>query len=296
MRNLLTFAALPLLTCLFVACSGAAGTDAAPPPEGESTLALEATPDTDAADTSSDSDTDAESDGSEAALVDKGRHPARDFGRMRERDRRRHHRWRLHFHHGYGPSPEPEPEPEPAPEPQPEPGPAPSGETCDVAGQTFLDGSSVPSGDSCNTCSCDDGSVSCTEALCEPTLCALFIEAPDGVCSRFPLDPCIAQDPDCTSGGTCEVAGETIPNGAEVPSGDSCNTCECNDGAVICTLALCGPVICAQFIEQSDGDCSRLPLDPCKFQDPDCADAAEPNPPPPFSDPVITRDPLQPSP
>jgi len=174
--------------------------------------------------------------------VDKGR-------RGGSRRHRGHHR-----HHG-GTPPEP-----------------PAGESCVVAGQTFPDGSAVPSGDSCNTCACNDGSVICTLALCEPSVCAAFIEESDGVCSRFPLDPCIAQDPDCVpDAGECEAAGQSFPDGGVVPSGDSCNSCSCSGGNVVCTRIGCEPVACAQFIEEADGVCSRFPLDPCQFQDPDCA-------------------------
>jgi hypothetical protein len=144
--------------------------------------------------------------------------------------------------------------------------------SCSVAGQVFPDGSSVPSGDSCNTCGCDNGSVNCTRIGCEPVFCAAFVEESDGVCSRFPLDPCISQDPDCVpQGQACEVAGQVFPDGSGVPSGDSCNSCGCNDGSVICTLALCEEVACLLFVEESDGVCSRFPLDPCKSQDPDCS-------------------------
>ncbi len=146
------------------------------------------------------------------------------------------------------------------------------GQACEAAGQVFPDGSAVPSGDSCNTCGCNDGSVICTLALCEEVACLAIVEEPDGVCSRFPLDPCISQDPDCAaSGQACEVAGQTFPDGSAVPSGDSCNSCACNDGGVSCTLALCEQVFCAAFIENPDGVCSRFPLDPCISQDPDCA-------------------------
>ena len=149
----------------------------------------------------------------------------------------------------------------------------------------------MPSGDSCNTCGCSDGSVNCTLALCEPVFCAAFVETPDGVCSRFPLDPCISQDPDCSpspDAGSCEVAGQIFPSGSEVPSGDSCNGCACNEGSVICTLALCAPVACAEFLEASDGVCSRFPLDPCKFQDPDCIDPERPIEP---TDPITPEQP-----
>ena len=190
----------------------------------------------------------------DAVVVDKGRAD----GDGERHGGRRHH-------HGRGHQP-------PAPEPR--------GASCAAAGQTFPDGGAVPSGDSCNTCSCSDGSVNCTLALCEPSICATFIEAPDGVCSRFPLDPCRGQDPDCTlSDGSCEVAGETFPDGSAVPSGDSCNSCSCSEGGVLCTLALCEPVVCALFVEAPDGECSRFPLDPCRLQDPDCAEPSEPTDP-----------------
>lgn len=145
------------------------------------------------------------------------------------------------------------------------------GQSCEAAGQIFPDGSAVPSGDSCNSCGCNDGSVVCTLALCEEVACALFIEESDGVCSRFPLDPCKSQDPDCVEGGqSCEAGGQIFADGSEVPSGDSCNTCSCGNGNVNCTRIGCEEVACLLFIEESDGVCSRFPLDPCKSQDPDC--------------------------
>jgi hypothetical protein len=224
MGHILKFAPLPLLAALFVACSGSADPEPTTPVEGDSEQAL-------AADDSADAD-----------IADKGR---------------RGHRGRRGRGRGHHPPP-----------------PPPSGQSCEVAGQTFPDGAGVPSGDSCNGCGCNDGSVICTAVACEPVFCALFVEESDGVCSRFPLDPCISQDPDCIQGGgaSCEVAGETFGNGQAVPSGDTCNTCACNDGGVVCTDAACEPVVCALFLEESDGVCSRFPLDPCKSQDPDCVD------------------------
>jgi hypothetical protein len=224
-----------LFALLAVACSGGAESELEPQPSTEGASELALSADGDGAD----------------QAADKGRH--RDGDRRRRGGRRHHH------HPGGEPPP-----------------PPPAGASCDVAGQTFPDGSPVPSGDSCNSCSCGDGSVICTLALCEPVNCAAFIEQSDGVCSRFPLDPCISQDPDCSSdAGSCEAAGQTFPDGSAVPSGDSCNSCSCGDGSVICTLALCEPVACAAFLESSDGVCSRFPLDPCKSQDPDCLETEE---------------------
>ncbi len=170
--------------------------------------------------------------------------------------------------------------------------PAPPRRSCELAGQTYLHGSSIPSGDRCTRCACEDGSVSCAAAPCEPAACESFLEVADSVCSRAALDPCIFQDPDCNPGadrdtdagaavdagaGTpvlparaCEVAGQTFADQSDVPSGDDCNTCGCSDGTVACTEIACDPVFCAELIEESDGVCSRFPLDPCRSQDPDC--------------------------
>lgn len=105
----------------------------------------------------------------------------------------------------------------------------------------------------------------------KPSACTDVLELSDGVCSRPAGAPCRSQDPDCVEPRqSCEEGGQTFPDGSEVPSGDSCNSCGCNDGSVICTLALCEPVFCALFVEEPDGVCSRFPLDPCISQDPDC--------------------------
>jgi len=176
-------------------------------------------------------------------------------------------------------------------EPDPDPATPPVMRlACQVAGQTFRDGSAVPSGDSCNSCTCADGNVVCTDIACEPEGCDLYLEAPDGVCSRPADDPCIGQDPDCTEPEpepeklACDAGGQTFPHEAEVPSGDSCNRCSCDDGSVSCTELACDPVFCAEFIEEPDGVCSRFPLDPCIAQDPDCSSAptepTEPTEPP----------------
>jgi hypothetical protein len=173
---------------------------------------------------------------------------------------------------------------EPSPDP---PAPPPVMRlSCQVAGQTFPDGSLVPSADGCSDCSCVDGDVVCTEVPCSSEGCDLYLEAPDGVCSRPADDPCITQDPDCSDTEpepepepeelACDVAGQTFPSGAEVPSGDSCNTCGCDDGSVSCTESSCDPVFCAEFVEDADGVCARFPLDPCIAQDPDCGNGAPP--------------------
>ena len=39
--------------------------------------------------------------------------------------------------------------------------------TCEYNGKTYQNGDNVPSGDGCNTCSCDSGKVSCTTMMCD---------------------------------------------------------------------------------------------------------------------------------
>jgi len=115
-----------------------------------------------------------------------------------------------------------------------------------------------------------------------------------------PPDPCLTRGTGCTDddadagtggdgganadagapvGRSCEAGGQSFADGAEVPSGDSCNSCSCTDGDVTCTEAACDPVFCAEFVEESDAVCSRFPLDPCSFQDPDCESVAQPTEP-----------------
>jgi hypothetical protein len=117
-----------------------------------------------------------------------------------------------------------------------------------------------------------------------PVACTLISEVADGVCGRPDSDPCRLQDPDCSAGESaagydCDVS-QVLCRRA-VP--------ECADGEVPTVLGSCygpcvpadqckpaedpGAAVCALFIEESDGECSRAADDPCKAQDPDCASA-----------------------
>ena len=77
------------------------------------------------------------------------------------------------------------------------------------------------------------------------TVCADFIEGPDGTCSRSKDDPCAFQDSDC---------GGLPPS----PGG-------CGDG-----------IVCATISEAGDGVCKRPASDPCRTQDPDCVPSDAP--------------------
>src|SRR5688572_1516495 len=61
----------------------------------------------------------------------------------------------------------------------------------------------------------------------------------------------------------------------------------CQDADVADCGVGCGGVVCALFIEESNGYCSRRDDDPCIAQDPDCGNAVQPDPAPyPGDDPV----------
>jgi len=113
-----------------------------------------------------------------------------------------------------------------------------------------------------------------------PVACTLISEVADGVCGRPDSDPCRFQDPDCSAdaggeGYDCDVSQVLCRRAAP----------ECAEGEVPTVLGRCygpcvpadqcraaeDPVVCALFIEESDGVCSRSPDDPCKAQDPDCS-------------------------
>ena len=113
----------------------------------------------------------------------------------------------------------------------------------------------------------------------EPVACALIEEVANGVCSRLDNDPCKFQDPDCDGSIVplppvgylceapvlCDALPPTCPDG-QVPSIEN----GCWSDCVAKELCVEEPVLCADFIEVSDGVCSRAPEDPCISQDPDC--------------------------
>jgi len=114
-----------------------------------------------------------------------------------------------------------------------------------------------------------------------PVACTLILEVADGVCGRPDSDPCRSQDPDCAGasgeGYDCDVSQVLCRKAVQ-----------CDEGKVPTVLGSCygpcvpadqckpaedpGAVVCALFIEESDGVCSRSPDDPCKAQDPDCSE------------------------
>jgi hypothetical protein len=125
--------------------------------------------------------------------------------------------------------------------------------SCVVDGTVYTDGTrGIPAGDGCNTCSCEDGGLSCTEIGCPPTdgcmLDGTFYE--NGTTGIPAADGCNTCE--CKSGvlsctdaacprSTCNVFG--VPYAERVPSPDGCNTCSCVDGQVeACTEIACAPI------------------------------------------------------
>jgi hypothetical protein len=114
---------------------------------------------------------------------------------------------------------------------------------CEYLGKTYMIGSSFPSSDGCNTCSCQTtGSVACTERACFDA----GVDAPT----------------------TCDYAGVRYVAGATFPSTDGCNTCSCSATGVACTKKACvsdagtsdGSVITGVCKVGADQTCNEDPV------------------------------------
>jgi hypothetical protein len=81
------------------------------------------------------------------------------------------------------------------------------GGSCVQNGQTYADGDQIPADDGCNSCFCEDGTISCTLVDCNDY---------------------------------CEYDGTYYDVGDSFPASDGCNTCSCaSGGAVNCTDVAC---------------------------------------------------------
>lgn len=135
----------------------------------------------------------------------------------------------------------------------------------------------------CDTFCQDADSADCTRTPGDGVVCAEFIEAPNGFCSRLASDPCISQDPDCNFVKDPIVC----PAIAQLPDGvckdDPTNPClylsdpDCQ--GTIDPSQPSGPIVCATVVQAPDGVCTDDPEDKCdQFQDPDCAGGTPGNP------------------
>ncbi len=105
-------------------------------------------------------------------------------------------------------------------------------------GQCDLEGTCQPPG-SPNTCGpmvvCEGKA--CGES-CDPCAPAACMGAVAYECDAS--HQCVPSVPDCAA-TQCSYEGKTYPSGDIFPSIDGCNTCNCMDGAVVCTLMACVP-------------------------------------------------------
>ena len=83
--------------------------------------------------------------------------------------------------------------------------------SCIYDGQTYAEGSSFPATDGCNTCSCANGMVMCTEMACDPTGGMSCAGQPCGAqaCTievECFVPPCLPIDGYCDANGQCVEA------------------------------------------------------------------------------------------
>ena len=106
---------------------------------------------------------------------------------------------------------------------------------CQYNNKFYRDGASFPSKDGCNTCTCSNGNVACTEKACLPK--------------------------------GCKYNGKEYKDGDTFPSTDGCNTCTCSKGNVGCTKKACPQEKCGgiaglqckkkgQYCAYKDGTCN----------------------------------------
>ncbi len=100
---------------------------------------------------------------------------------------------------------------------------------CTYDGKSYPAGSTFPSSDGCNTCSCDgSGSIFCTERACAPL--------------------------------SCLYEGKTYLPGESFPAADGCNTCGCGtDGTIACTKKACPAAESTAWLSLAPVQCNMNP-------------------------------------
>lgn len=166
---------------------------------------------------------------------------------------------------------------------------------CESNGVTYAPGEPLPNDGDCGGCWCDEagsGGIRCLTIQCfeTPSFCSQPFDA--GVCNAafpvFSFNPATGQCDSQVYGGcggntnrfetmeacqgaclaplgaACQVGGVVYPSGAEgIQEPTSCNTCSCQDGALICTEINC-PVPCPDG-QVSTSDCAFCgPTDACE--------------------------------
>ncbi|MBK8258989.1 MAG: hypothetical protein IPK82_40810 [Polyangiaceae bacterium] len=155
-------------------------------------------------------------------------------------------------------------------------GPIVTGETCFYDGENHNFGEEFPSTDGCNTCTCTEYGVACTDMACT-TGCEWqgnFYEVGESFPAGDGCNTCSCDENGlvgCTAiwcQPECEYNGQTYPAGSQFPAGDGCNTCTCDEsGFVACTTQECPQQVCShQGYFHSPGE-SWLTNDGCESCD-----------------------------
>lgn len=122
------------------------------------------------------------------------------------------------------------------------------GGTCIHDGKVYSPGESYML--DCNTCTCQQGDFACTTMGCAQACMYEGVAYPVGSSfpSIDGCNVCTCESPyvvsctleDCAV--TCVYDDTTYPVGASFPAGDGCNTCSCqSDGSIACTQIGCAP-------------------------------------------------------
>ncbi|XP_038047824.1 kielin/chordin-like protein isoform X2 [Patiria miniata] len=122
---------------------------------------------------------------------------------------------------------------------------------CTFGGKPWGNGDNFPDPvDSCRTCQCSNGFVTCEDPVCPPIDCTNAI-IPAGKCC-----------PVCT--GQCTVNGVTYDNGQTyTPLADPCQRCTCRNTQVFCAAIECSR-LCAHPLPR-EGQCCPI-CDGCLFE------------------------------
>jgi hypothetical protein len=118
---------------------------------------------------------------------------------------------------------------------------------CYYNGVTYPHGQDdIDAGDHCNTCECNDGSITCTKDVC--TECYYGEEQTEYQSGATWMDDCnecscdtavyMCEQKEC--GASCEYdVDEVYEHGQTWDADDGCNTCTCTDGEYKCTNDEC---------------------------------------------------------
>lgn len=134
--------------------------------------------------------------------------------------------------------------------PPPPPPPPPPKKNCDYEGTSIPHGTKFPAVDGCNTCSCQDGSLACTEIGCTtPTESACILDGKvyESGSSNVP-DPESCNSCTCDNGKitSCTEIGCPLPkpcrlgraiyrHGSSFVNTDGTTQCRCTEGELVCT-------------------------------------------------------------